>query len=113
MPRLEEAGMPDEITPELFEHLVELAALELEPEEAEALRRQLNNQLNVIHELAAIDITGVPITTHGVPYGPVLSQPLRPDAVQDCDDPEAILAQAPQVEDRYVVVPDIPHEELA
>ncbi len=105
--------MPDEITPELFEHLVELAALELAPTEAEALRRQLNNQLNVIHELEAIDITGVPITSHGVPYAAAISQSLRPDAVQDCDDPDAILAQAPRVEDRYVIVPDIPHEELA
>ena len=105
--------MPDKITPELFRHLVELAALELSSDEAEALRRQLNNQLNAIHELEAIDITGVPITTHGVPYSPAISQSLRPDAARDCDDPEAILAQAPKVEDRYVIVPDIPHAELA
>ncbi len=33
--------MTDEITPELFAHLVELAALELNAQEAEYLRRQL------------------------------------------------------------------------
>ena len=37
--------MTDEITPELFEHLVELAALEITPEEADYLQRELNNQL--------------------------------------------------------------------
>ena len=38
--------MSDPITPELFTHLVELAALELTPPEAEYLRGQLNGQLN-------------------------------------------------------------------
>lgn len=104
--------MTDEITPEIFEHLVELAALELTPEESESLRRQLNNQLNAIHELERIDVAGVPIASHGVPYAPALSQPLRPDTVRACDDPDAILAQAPKVDDRYFVVPDIPHDEL-
>jgi len=105
--------MSDEITPEIFDHLIELAALELAPDEAEALRRQLNNQLNAIHELERIDVAGVPIASHGVPYAPALSQPLRPDTVRACDDPDAILAQAPKVEDRYFAVPDIPHDELA
>jgi hypothetical protein len=33
------------ITQELFDHLVGLAALELSPQEAEYLRKELNNQL--------------------------------------------------------------------
>ncbi|NJN44394.1 MAG: hypothetical protein HC806_06515 [Anaerolineae bacterium] len=48
--------MPEEITPELFNHLVELAALELTSEESEYLRRELNRQLASIHTLAAIPI---------------------------------------------------------
>ena len=48
--------MSDAITPEMFAHLVDLAALELSPEEAEYLRRQLNNQLKAIHELEAIPL---------------------------------------------------------
>ena len=43
--------MSDEITPELFNHLVELAALELNPDLAEYLLRELNNQIKAIHEL--------------------------------------------------------------
>ncbi len=34
--------MTDEITPELFEHLVDLAAFAFDPDEAEYLRKQLN-----------------------------------------------------------------------
>jgi len=37
---------------------------------------------------------------------------LRDDAVVPCDDADAILEQAPEIESRYVVVPDIPHVEL-
>ena len=52
--------MSDPITPEIFAHLVDLAALELSPEEAEYLRRQLNNQLKAIHELEAIPLDEAP-----------------------------------------------------
>ena len=63
--------MSEEITREIFEHLVELAALELTPEEAEYIRQQLNNQLKVIHELEAIPLDSTAnVTSHGVPYTP-------------------------------------------
>jgi aspartyl-tRNA(Asn)/glutamyl-tRNA(Gln) amidotransferase subunit C len=61
--------MPNIITPDLFEHLVQLAALELEPEEAGYLRKELNNQLKAIHELEAIPLEkNTPLASHGVPY---------------------------------------------
>ena len=37
---------------------------------------------------------------------------LREDVWEPCDNPDEILAQAPQVEDRYIIVPDIPHTKL-
>jgi hypothetical protein len=40
--------MSDQITVELFDHLVRLAALELSSQEAEYLRHELNNQLKAI-----------------------------------------------------------------
>jgi aspartyl/glutamyl-tRNA(Asn/Gln) amidotransferase C subunit len=105
--------MSDEITPELFDRLVELAALELTPEESEYLRKQLNNQLKSIRELEAIPIP--PETapaSHGVPYTPATSAPLRADEWSAYPDPVRIIAQAPETEDGFVVVPDIPHEKL-
>jgi aspartyl-tRNA(Asn)/glutamyl-tRNA(Gln) amidotransferase subunit C len=105
--------MPDTITPDLFAHLVQLAALELSPDEAEYLRQQLNNQLNAIHELEAIPLDpDVKATSHGVPYTPEITPEIRSDEWSSYPDPEQILAQAPETEDGYIVVPDIPHTEL-
>ena len=105
--------MADEISEEVFEHLVRLAALELEFDEAEYLRRQLNNQLTAIHELEAIPLDPTTtVTSHGVPYTPEITPPPREDEWVPFPEPDEILEQAPEVEDRYVVVPDIPHTEL-
>jgi len=103
----------EEITPEIFAHLVHLAELELGAEESEYLRLQLNGQLRAIREMAAIEVDpATPITSHGVPYPPAARPALRDDDVFPCDDADAILEQAPETESRYVVVPDIPHVEL-
>lgn len=109
--------MSDEITPELFAHLVQLAALELSPEESEYLRAQLNGQLRAIRELERIEIPGdVPPAAHGVSFGPGLRPPARGDQTRPPEETERlaqkILAQAPEVDEGYFVVPDIPHEEL-
>jgi aspartyl/glutamyl-tRNA(Asn/Gln) amidotransferase C subunit len=103
----------EEITPEIFAHLVHLAELELDPAEAEYLRGQLNDQLRAIRELAAIEVDpATPIISHGVPYPPAARPALRDDVVVPWDDPDAILSQAPETDSRYIVVPDIPHTEL-
>ena len=105
--------MSDQITAELFDHLVALAALELSAQEAEYLRSELNNQLKAIHELEAIPLSPeAEITSHGVPYTPATSPEVRQDEWLPHPNPEQILAQAPQIEERYIIVPDIPHEEL-
>jgi aspartyl/glutamyl-tRNA(Asn/Gln) amidotransferase C subunit len=101
--------MSDEISPETFDHLVDLAALALSPAESEYLRRQLNNQLKAIHELEAIPLDeSVAPTSHGVPYTTAISQPPRTDRWEPYGDPAAILAQAPETEEGYIVVPEIP-----
>jgi aspartyl-tRNA(Asn)/glutamyl-tRNA(Gln) amidotransferase subunit C len=105
--------MSDEITPELFNHLVELAALELAPAEAEYLRRELNNQLKAIHELEAIPLDpSTPEASHGVPYTPITSPAIREDVILSYPDPAQLLKTAPETEDGYIVVPDIPHQDL-
>jgi aspartyl/glutamyl-tRNA(Asn/Gln) amidotransferase C subunit len=105
--------MDDQLDVETFNHLVELAALELNPEEAEYIRRQLNNQLTAIHELEAIPLDDViKPTSHGVTFVPENSQPPREDVLHSYEDPAGILAQAPLVEDGYVIVPEIPHTTL-
>lgn len=105
--------MSEQITVEIFDHLVDLAALELSADQAEYLRRQLNNQLKAIHELETIPLDeDIPISLHGVPYEAAQSAAPREDTWQKYPDADAILAGAPQIEDRYIVVPDIPHTSL-
>jgi aspartyl/glutamyl-tRNA(Asn/Gln) amidotransferase C subunit len=105
--------MTDEITPEIFDHLVLLAALELSPEEAEYLRRELNNQLKAIHELEAIPLdAATPVTSHGVPYTPEITPPTRTDEWTPYPTPREITAQAPETDEGYIIVPEIPHTEL-
>lgn len=105
--------MSDQITKEIFDHLVDLASLALDPQQAEYLRSQLNQQLASIHELEAVPLDEeLPISLHGVPYSNAVSPAPREDEWIPCADTQAILSQAPQVEDRYIVVPDIPHTTL-
>ena len=105
--------MTEYISRETFNHLVNLAALELEAAEADYLLQQMNNQLKVIAELAAIPLDDdAAITSHGVRYTPEISPAPRPDEWQAYPDPTGIVAQAPQSADRYIVEPDIPHTTL-
>jgi aspartyl-tRNA(Asn)/glutamyl-tRNA(Gln) amidotransferase subunit C len=105
--------MTEPITPEIFAHLVALAALELDEKEGEYLRGQLNHQLNAIRELEAIPLdASLPTTSHGIPYTQQISPAPREDQWQPFERPEEILAQAPKLEDGYIVVPDIPHTDL-
>lgn len=105
--------MNDEITPELFNHLVELAALELSAEEGEYLRRELNHQLRSIHELETIPLDpDTPIASRGVPYTSQISAPIREDDLRSSSAPHRLLGAAPEIDNGYIVVPEIPHQDL-
>ena len=105
--------MSDEITIEVFNHLVSLAALELDETQAVYLRHELNQQLKAINELAAIPLEDdLRISAHGVPYTSDSSPLLRKDEWLPFEDVDEILSQAPQADDHYIVVPDIPTEAL-
>jgi Asp-tRNAAsn/Glu-tRNAGln amidotransferase C subunit len=108
-----EPFMTEQISPETFAHLVELAALDLDATQAEYLRGELNNQLKAISELAAIPLDeDVPLSSHGVPYTPEISPELRQDDWKPYPNPAEIIAQAPEVDEGYIIVPDIPHTTL-
>lgn len=105
--------MSEQITPEVFKHLVELAALELTPEEGEYLRKQLNNQLKAIDDLNQIPLDPeTPVASHGVPYTSATSAPIRPDEWHPHPNPAKLLKGAPETDDGYIVVPEIPHQDI-
>ena len=94
----------EQITPEMFGHLVGLAALDLQADEAEYLRRELNSQLAAVRELEAIEIPDdLPLAAHGVPYPPERRQALRPDRHEPFEDSAAILKLAPQADEGCLV----------
>ncbi len=97
--------LPEKITREMFDKLVSLAALELDEEESEYLRTELNHQLAAVKELSEIPIDeDVQPSLHGIDCQ---GNPPRPDEWQPFPDPDAILALAPEREGRYFVVPEI------
>jgi len=105
--------MTEKISIETFEHLVELAALALSDEEAVYLRRELNNQLDAVDELAAIPLDeDLELTAHGVPYTEATSPAMRKDEWLPNEAPQTIIQQAPQSNHGFIVVPDIPHTDL-
>jgi aspartyl-tRNA(Asn)/glutamyl-tRNA(Gln) amidotransferase subunit C len=105
--------MSDPIDRETFAHLVDLAALELDEAEGEYLRQQLNNQLKSIRQLEAIPIDpNTPINLHGISYTQDDSPALRADQWLPFEDVADILSQVPELEENYIIVPDIPHTEL-
>ncbi len=106
-------GTDDKITPEIFEHLVQLAAFELGDDEGGYLREELNAQLSAIRELESIEVDpSVHITSHGVPYAAAITPALRTDEIIPCAEADDIVNGSPVSADRYIIVPDIPHEEL-
>lgn len=105
--------MSDSISLDTFNHLVDLAALELDEAEAYYLLTQMNNQLKAIHELEKIPLDEkTPPARHGVPFPAEISLSPREDKVETFPYIDDILGQVPAAEDRYIIVPDIPHTEL-
>ena len=97
--------LPEKITREMFDKLVSLAALELDEEESEYLRTELNHQLAAVKELSEIPIDeDIAPSLHGLDCQ---GNPPRPDEWQPFSDPDAILALAPESRQRYFVVPEI------
>ena len=93
------------ITPELFEKLVDLAALELTDEERTYLFKEMNHQLASVESLRQIPIPeGSQPSLHGlIPQG----LPPRKDEWKPFPHPEEIVALAPESEEGMIVVPDV------
>jgi aspartyl-tRNA(Asn)/glutamyl-tRNA(Gln) amidotransferase subunit C len=105
--------MSDAISEDTFKHLVDLAALELSPEESRYLLQQMNNQIKAIHELEQIPLDkDIPPARHGVPFPVSICPVPREDQVDVYPYVDKLLEQVPESEDRYIIVPDIPHTEL-
>ena len=88
-------------------HVAKLARLALSEEEIEQFTVQLGAILEHAAEVAALDTSGVPPTSHPIP----LSNVLRPDEVRATLERDVVMAMAPAEEDGRFRVPRILGEE--
>ncbi len=91
------------ITPEEVSHVANLARLRLSPEEVETMARQLDDILTYVAKLNELDTEGITPTTHAIS----IVNAFREDEVKPSLDREKTLANGPQQNGEFFVVPKI------
>lgn len=91
------------LTLEEVQHIAELARLELTPEEEERYRQQLSAILDYAARLQQLDTTGIAPTASVLPPRSVL----RVDKIEPGLSTEAVLRNAPEVEQNQFRVPPV------
>jgi aspartyl-tRNA(Asn)/glutamyl-tRNA(Gln) amidotransferase subunit C len=91
------------ITPDEISHVANLARLQLSPEEVEAMARQLDDILTYVDKLNELDTEGIPPTTHAIS----IVNAFREDQVKPSLDREKTLANGPQQNGEFFVVPRV------
>ena len=84
-----------------------LARLALSDDELDTYRAQCEVILEHAARVQALPTDGVPPTSHPLPR----TNAFRPDEVTDCLDREEVLAQAPDREGNFFLVPKILEEQ--
>lgn len=84
-------------------HVAALARLQLDEAALERLGHELNDILAYVDQLQQVDTEDVEPTAH--PFAE--AAPLREDAVRAGDWTETLLANAPERQDRFFVVPPV------
>lgn len=83
--------------------VAKLARIALPDEEAEQMMADLNGILGFVDELSNVDITGVEPMTSVTP----ITMRLREDAVSDGNKADDIVANAPQTDRNFFLVPKV------
>ncbi len=82
-------------------HVARLARLQLSDEEVERMSGELSHILGHVEKIEALDLEGVPPTSHVVP----MTNALRADEPRPSLEPQVALASAPAVRDDGFEVP--------
>jgi len=82
---------------------IDMAMLELDDRQVGALEDGVARLLEYFASMAAIDVEGVEPTTHAL----VSSNRVRPDRRERDTDPDEILENAPDLEDRFIAIPNV------
>jgi aspartyl-tRNA(Asn)/glutamyl-tRNA(Gln) amidotransferase subunit C len=85
------------------EYVAKLARLKVTAEEKKLFTSQLGNILDYAEQLKELNTENIEPTAHAVPMANIF----REDEVSSCDDRESFLAQAPDRNGDFFVVPKI------
>ena len=88
---------------ETVRRVAHLARMAVAEDEIEGLGRELNAMLAFVEQLADIDVTGVEPMTSVTP----MAMKMRQDEVNDGNIADAVLANAPERENHFFVVPKV------
>ena len=87
--------------------IARLSQLNLSDEEQAQTLTQLNTIFGLIDQMSAVDTTGVEPLMHPIAMIAEISQRLRTDAVSESNQREANMANAPQADQGYFLVPKV------
>ena len=91
------------VDPALVHRIAHLARIKVEAAEVERLGRELSAILAFVEELNSVDVSGVEPLTSVLP----MKMKKRTDVVTDGGKASDILANAPEREDQFFVVPKV------
>ena len=81
----------------------ELAYLDLTEDEFHRLEKEVSQMLQYFSKMMEVDVEKLEATTHAL----VKNNRLRDDHVETENISDDILGQAPELEDRYIVIPNV------
>lgn len=93
--------MAEKITDEMINYVSILAKLDLDGDERNKAKEEMQKMLNYVDKLKELDTDGIEPTSHILPVDNVF----REDVVTNDDDRDNMLANAPKKKDGQYLVP--------
>ena len=87
--------------------IANLARLELEPDESERMRMQINGFFDMVEKMRAVDTSGIEPLAHPVATIQEITLRLREDLVSEPNNREANMRNAPAAEHGLFLVPKV------
>ena len=91
------------LTPDQLQRIAQLARIAVSPDEAQGVAERLNQVLDLIDQLQALDTRGIEPMSHALD----VLQRLRPDTITEPDRRGEYQAVAPAVENGLYLVPKV------
>jgi len=91
----------------MIDKLARLALLNLKEDEKRKLQEDIERILEHINQLKEVDVEGIPPTYHPEE----MTIPLREDEPVDSGVADSIIQQAPEIEDKFIIVERVVRDE--